>query len=117
MKLARTLLGAVTVGMAVVTINVHAESLRCDGDLALIGDSKGSVLAKCGEPMLKDSFCKPVETSTTVPGSNDKGTVVNVLPCETVDEWTYNPGSGQFYTTLRFEQGTLKSMRYGARVP
>jgi hypothetical protein len=39
------------------------------------------------------------------------------MPCERVDEWTYNPGSGQFYTTLRFEQGKLISMKYGDRVP
>ena len=25
----------------------------------MIGDSKASILQKCGEPMLKDSFCKP----------------------------------------------------------
>src|SRR4030067_450904 len=77
----------------------------------------GSVLAKGGEPILKDSVCIPVEPSTTAPGSDGKGTTVIVTPCETVDEWTYNPGSGQFYTTLRFERGTLKSMKYGARVP
>jgi len=117
MKLAKFLLGAASFGIAVATINVQAESLRCNGDLAQIGDSKGSVLAKCGEPMLKDSVCIPVEPSTTAPGSDGKGTTVIVTPCETVDEWTYNPGSGQFYTTLRFERGTLKSMKYGARVP
>jgi hypothetical protein len=117
MKLAKFLLGAASFGIAVATINVQAESLRCNGDLAQIGDSKGSVLAKCGEPMLKDSVCVPVEPSTTAPGSDGKGTTVIVTPCETVDEWTYNPGSGQFYTTLRFERGTLKAMKYGARVP
>jgi hypothetical protein len=37
--------------------------------------------------------------------------------CEAVDEWTYNPGYGQFFTTLRFESGALKSIKYGARVP
>jgi hypothetical protein len=42
---------------------------------------------------------------------------VNVAPCETVDEWTYNPGSGQFFTALRFERGALSSIKYGARVP
>lgn len=117
MKLAKSLLRAVSFGITVATINVQAGSLRCNGDLAQVGDTKGSVMAKCGEPMLKDSFCKPVEASTTVPGADGKGTVVNVTPCETVDEWTCNPGSGQFYTTLRFESGTLKSMKYGARVP
>jgi hypothetical protein len=33
-----------------------------------------------------------------------------------VDEWTFNPGYGQFMTTLRFESGKLVSITYGDRV-
>ena len=118
MKLFCPALGATALAFFIVSIAAHAESLRCDGDLAQIRDSKATVLAKCGEPMLKDSFCKPVEQSTTVQNSENKATtIINVMPCESVDEWTYNPGSGQFLTTLRFERGELKSMKYGARVP
>ena len=29
------------------------------------------------------------------------------MPCENVDEWIYNPGYGQFMTTLRFVEGRL----------
>jgi hypothetical protein len=36
--------------------------------------------------------------------------------CETVDEWTYNPGYGQFMTTLRFESSRLVTISYGDRV-
>lgn len=117
MKLSHPLLIAVTLCITFVTNNTQAESLRCNGDLALIGDTKASIFAKCGEPMMKDSFCKPVEVSRVVPCSDGKGTTVIVVPCESVDEWTYNPGSGQFYTTLQFERGELKSMKYGTRVP
>lgn len=117
MKLTKSLFLAVSFGIAFATFNVQAESLRCNGDLALIGDSKGSIFAKCGEPILKDSFCKPVEVSTVVPCSDGKASTVIVTSCEMVDQWTYNPGSGQFYTALQFERGTLKSMKYGARVP
>jgi hypothetical protein len=117
MKSPGATLGTTAFVAAVAALNVHAETLRCGNDLAQIGDSKASILAKCGEPMLKDSFCKPAVPSTTPAGTEGKGTTVNVLPCERVDEWTYNPGSGQFYTTLRFEQGKLISMKYGDRVP
>ena len=117
MKFTMSLLLAVSFGISFAASNVQAESLRCNGDLALIGDSKGSILGKCGEPMLKDSFCKPVEISTVVPCSDGKATTVIVASCETVEQWTYNPGSGQFYTTLQFERGTLKSMKFGSRVP
>lgn len=79
-----------------------ATAFRCGTDLLKLGEVKFSAVQKCGEPAAKDSFCKagPVPTSTT---------------CETVDEWTYNPGYGQFVTTLRFESGRLVSIVYGGR--
>src|SRR4051812_23727029 len=86
-----------------------AQSLRCMGDLAQVGNSKGTILQKCGEPVLKDSFCKPVQetvvgapvTTPTVPNSTGSSTTastttnVTVNTCQQVEEWTYNPGPGQ----------------------
>lgn len=92
-----------------------ADSFRCGNDLANTGDTRASVHMKCGEPVYKDSFCKPAEL-TSVQNNPQAGTVVNVTPCESVDEWTYNPGVGQFMTTLRFESGRLTSITYGDRV-
>ena len=92
--------------------SASAQSLKCKNDFSQIGDSKAAIVQKCGEPIYKDSFCKPVDANVR-PGAT--GTVV-APPCETVDEWTYNPGYGQFMTTLRFESGVLKSVRYGDRV-
>jgi uncharacterized protein DUF2845 len=100
--------------LPVVSIDAQAD-LRCKNDLARPGDSKASVLMKCGEPVAKESFCKPVPQSTTL--GPDNRVIVNTAPCEMVDDWTYNPGSGEFFTTLRFENGVLKSMKYGDRVP
>jgi hypothetical protein len=102
-----------------------AQSLRCKGDLAQIGNSKGTILQKCGEPVLKDSFCRPTQstTSTTTPtaptntaGNSASTTNVTVNTCQQVEEWTYNPGYGQFMTMLLFEGGSLASIRYGDRV-
>jgi len=33
-----------------------------------------------------------------------------------VDDWTYNPGRGQFMTSLQFEAGKLSAIKYGDRV-
>jgi len=93
----------------------HA-GLRCDGDIADIGDPKASVLMKCGQPFFTEAFCKPPH-EFFVPVVSDEGTTINVLPCVPVEEWTYNPGSGQFMTIMRFEAGTMTSIRYGARIP
>lgn len=92
-----------------------AQSMRCKNDLANIDDSKASILLKCGEPIVKDTFCKPV-AQQVAPNTVPRGTTVNVVPCQSVDEWTYKPGYGQFVTTLRFEDGTLKAIKYGDRI-
>ena len=94
---------------------LHAESLRCNGDLAQVGDAKASVLQKCGTPFFVESFCKPanqVALLPTTPGT----TTVNIMPCDVVEEWSYNPGPGQFITILRFEAGVMTAIRYGDRV-
>ena len=82
-------------------------SFRCKNDLVNVGDGKASALLKCGEPVVKDAFCKPADPEHPVR---------KPAPCETVDEWTYNPGYGQFMTTLRFESGKLVRITYGDRV-
>jgi hypothetical protein len=105
---------AVLSGFGLPSVSI-AQSLRCKSDYAAVGDSKASVMQKCGEPVLKDAFCKPASEagfSKSVPGS----VVINVAPCESVDEWTYNPGYGQLMTTLRFEGGKIVSIKYGDRV-
>lgn len=89
-----------------------ASTFRCGIDLAQLGDSKVSVQQKCGAPVAKDSFCKPAPGAPA--GTRPRGVSSGV--CETVDEWTYNPGYGQFMTTLRFESGRLVAISYGDRV-
>lgn len=91
-------------------VSAHGQSLRCQGDLARPGDSKASVLQKCGEPQHKDSFCQEVKTA-----QSETATAV-VVPCEQIDTWTYNPGTGQFLTQLRFRAGKVDKIEYGDRV-
>ena len=108
----------------VLAISASAQSLRCKGDFAQIGNSKGTILQKCGEPMLKDSFCRPAQPAANADntfmagntGNAGNTTNITVNACVNVDEWTYNPGFGQFMTMLQFEAGELKSIRYGDRV-
>ena len=103
-----------------VFTGASAQSLRCKGDLAQIGNSKGTILQKCGEPVMKDNFCKPAQETVAgapvVSGNNTNVTNITVNSCVPVEEWTYNPGYGQFMTMLLFEGGSLKSIRYGERV-
>lgn len=96
--------------------HVSAQSLRCNGDLAGVGDSKASVMQKCGKPALTDWYCKPVDALFLSPNVTGGVAIVNTLPCERVDDWTYLPGSGQFVTTFRFERSVVTSMVYGDRI-
>ncbi|RZL01258.1 MAG: DUF2845 domain-containing protein [Rubrivivax sp.] len=95
--------------------SADTRSFRCKNDLVKLGDSKASALSKCGAPVLKDAFCKKPEAQVATPSPTGSTTIVNAT-CESVDEWTYNPGTGQFMTTLRFESGVLTSITYGDRV-
>ena len=90
-----------------------AESLRCNGHFTDVGDSILSVLYKCGEPLLKDSYCAPVyyfnRTLQIVPDAYAN----TVVPCQLVDEWLYDRGPGNLMATVRFRSGRVQSIQYG----
>ena len=91
-----------------------SESLRCNGQIASVGDSRISVFQKCGEPALRDTFCKPVEVLTPW---NPYPIIAppHVVPCELIDEWLYDRGPGNLYATVRFQRGVVDSIRYEGR--
>ncbi len=101
-----------TIFFALLTGQANAESLRCNGDIVEINDTKAEVVVKCGNPEMTDSYC---EKSAQKIRQSD-GSLTLVENCENVDIWTYNPGKGQFLTNLYFAQGKLREMRYGDRV-
>ena len=94
-----------------------AESLRCNGQFTDVGDSRLSVLYKCGEPLLKDSQCAAVYTVSAfqlvpVPAP----VAASIVPCLQVDEWLYDRGPGNLMATVRFQSGVVQAIRYG-RMP
>jgi hypothetical protein len=93
----------------------YAESLRCNGASAAEGDSKLSVIYKCGQPVLADTFCAPVY----LPGSLDPvpAQVAGLaVPCQPIEEWLYDRGPGNLMATVQFRNGKVQSIRYG-RLP
>ena len=90
----------------------HAESLRCNGASTEVGDSRLSVLYKCGEPLLRDTYCAPVfYQSILQPVPEPYASLV--VPCLLVDEWVYDRGPGNLVATVRFRSGVVQSIRYG----
>ncbi|HJW10616.1 MAG TPA: DUF2845 domain-containing protein [Albitalea sp.] len=101
--------------VALLSWPVHAESLRCNGSIAAEGDSRLSVLFKCGPPLLADSYCAPVYVYGAwqpVP----EPFASSLVPCQPVEEWLYDRGDGNLMATVRFRSGVVQSIRY-ARVP
>jgi Protein of unknown function (DUF2845) len=93
----------------------QAESLRCPGGIAAEGDSKVAVIYKCGQPLLKDSFCASVVyTQTLLPVPEPIAGAL--IPCQLTDEWLYERGPGNLIATVRFRSGVAQSINYG-RVP
>ena len=92
--------------------SAQAETLRCNGSSTSEGESRLAVLYKCGEPLLKDSYCAPwVQAGTLqpVPGAY----AAAVAPCQPVEEWVYDRGPGNLMATVRFKSGVVQSIIYG----
>lgn len=101
--------------LALQCLPASAESLRCQGHSAEEGDSKVSVLYKCGQPLLKDSYCAPVfhyQTFAPLP----EAMALAILPCQPVEEWLYDRGFGNLMAMVRFRSGVVRPIAYG-RVP
>ena len=90
----------------------RAESLRCAGGISEVGDSRLAVLYRCGEPLLRDSYCAPVFYGGTVQVVPAPWASL-VVPCLVVDEWVYDRGPGLLLATVRFRNGVVQSIHYG----
>jgi len=87
-----------------------AQNLRCKNDFAEHDDSKLTVLTKCGESVLKDSSVAP-NRFRPAPESPFRNPAINI------DTWSYRAGLRQFVTIPEFQDGALRSVRYGDRIP
>jgi len=90
----------------------QAESLRCSGGIAAEGDSRLSVSYKCGQPLLRETFCAPVFYSQTLYLVPEPFASAYV-PCVHTDDWLYDRGPGNLMATVRFRSGIVQSIIYG----
>ena len=97
-----------------------AQSLRCGGGFSGPGDSKASVVQKCGDPMAVESVCvqQPQPQSMVVTGADGVLRQIWVpQQCMPMEDWTFYRGPGNFLTIVRFKNGTIDSIRDGERAP
>ena len=77
---------------------------ECSEQLVSVGDSKTDVLAKCGEPTLKDSHVEEIREKL---GDAERKVFV------TVEDWTYNLGPTRFVRILTFRNSKLANIKTG----
>jgi len=110
---ARAVLLAAVLGLPLGA--AQAESLRCPGGIAAEGDSRLSLVYKCGQPQLADSFCAPVFYGPW-PNPVPEPWASAVVPCQLTEQWLYERGPGNLVATVTLRAGRIQSIRYG-RVP
>lgn len=90
----------------------HAESLRCHGDIVSEGDTRLTVLRRCGQPALKDARCAPVFVAGRLQPLPDHLAAL-VAPCVSIEDWLYERGPGFLPATVRFRGGVVQAIFYG----
>jgi hypothetical protein len=86
--------------------------LRCNGQIASEGDSRLSLIYKCGEPLLKDSYCAAVYAPRTGRFAHEPIGIQSGV-CLLIEEWLYDRGPGNLMATVRFREGVVQSITYG----
>jgi hypothetical protein len=87
------------------------ESMRCGSKLVQLGDTKVGILAKCGEPALRENI---VRSNSVKKSKSKRGSTVEDRS-RVDDQWTYDFGPQDFIHTLTFEGVELKSIGRGGR--
>ncbi len=105
------LLRIVAAVMTWFSASAFAETLQCNGSSVAEGDSRLSVVYKCGQPLLTDTFCAPVYQGSSpypLPGPLASA----LVPCQPIDEWLYDRGPGNLMAKVRFRSGVVMSIIY-----
>jgi hypothetical protein len=84
-----------------------AFAFRCDGELVTEGDTKLSVLNKCGEPSWIDRWPEEI---VDFPDTDFEHLVSRIN-----ERWMYNPGPTQFLRIITFKDGQVSSIESGSR--
>ncbi|CAN5471092.1 hypothetical protein BH10PSE18_BH10PSE18_46780 [soil metagenome] len=95
-----------------------AQSLGCNGYLVGVGDSRVSVLQKCGEPLDREFVCvQRLQPGWIVSPNRGGGPTAILTPqCVPMEDWTYYRGPGSFLGIVRLYNGAVESVRDGDRM-
>jgi hypothetical protein len=86
----------------------HADSLRCGNQLALQGNTRLEVRAKCGAP--DDIIHSTLARQVTLVSQRRIAYAEEETIIVPVEDWTYNFGPHRFMYRLRFINGILEGL-------
>jgi hypothetical protein len=86
-------------------------SIRCDGGIVQLGDTRVDLLGKCGEPTLRDVTLQ--ETGVAV-ARNGPIPVDAVTTTATVEQWTFNLGANRLVQIVTLESGRVVRIEGGS---
>jgi hypothetical protein len=92
-------------------VGARADSLRCDGGLVSVGDSKLDLLGKCGAPTLREAQAEArslIQVDAAGRGLAGRTSAV------TVERWTYNFGPRSFVQYVTLEGGRILAIERGS---
>jgi hypothetical protein len=92
-----------------------AESLRCAGGSVAEGDSRLSLVYKCGPPALADTYCASVYYYGGIHVVPEPWASYAV-PCQVIEQWLYERGPGELTATVYLRRGVVQSIVY-SRLP
>jgi hypothetical protein len=108
-------LGCIALVLACGSGLTQAESLRCAQGIVAEGDSRLSLVYKCGNPSMADSYCAPVYYYGGLHQVPEPWASYAV-PCQVIEQWVYDRGPGELLATVYLRRGVVQSIVY-SRVP
>jgi hypothetical protein len=86
-------------------------SLRCDGGIVSIGDSKLDLLGKCGVPSLQEAS---QEDRASFQRTRDDQLLSGRRVTLTIERWTYDFGPRRFIQVVTLDTGKVVSIEQGS---
>jgi hypothetical protein len=106
---------ALLLALSATPLLARAESLRCTGGSVTEGDSRLSLVYKCGPPEAADAFCAPVYYAGSVNVVPDPWASMAV-PCQVIEQLLYSRGPGELLATVYIRRGIVQTITY-SRTP
>lgn len=107
----RALLVAVLILLVPHAASGLGDSLRCDGGIVSVGDSKLDLIGKCGPPALREA--QDEERSRLLLDASGRA-VTGRSTALTVERWTYNFGPRMFVQHVTLEGGRVRGVERGS---